>query len=129
LTGKPGSAVDPRKVPMPGPKGYPGAPSKGALRPAASSDDVGTPPVAKRFVFFDQKNAGKLYTIQLVTHKKKEQAENEVRAVRKSGFYSFIIPSGEFYQVCVGQYGSHNDAKKDLAFFKSRYQDCYLRRR
>jgi len=71
----------------------------------------------------------KPYTIQLVTHKKKEYAENEVATFRRSGFYSFIIPSGDYYQVCVGQYASKEEAQKDLIKLKSRYHDCFLRRR
>ena len=72
---------------------------------------------------------GKPYTIQLVTHRKKEYAENEMAAVRKIGFVSFIIPSGEYFQVCAGQYATKEEAKKDLALFAAKYKDCFLRRR
>ncbi len=71
----------------------------------------------------------KPYTIQLVTHRKKEYAETEANAVQKLGITSFIIPSGEYFQVCAGQYASKEEAKKDLAFFQSKYKDCFLRRR
>lgn len=91
--------------------------------------DLGTVPVAKKFVVLDSTTGKKLYTIQLVTHKKKDMAEAEVQAIRKGGHFSFIIPSGDFYQVCTGQYASNEEARRDLAFFKSRYRDCFLRRR
>lgn len=71
----------------------------------------------------------KPYTIQLVTHKKKEFAEQEVASLRHAGRYSYIIPSGDYFQVCVGQYLNKEAAKKDLKFFSSKYKDCFLRRR
>ncbi len=71
----------------------------------------------------------KPYTIQLVTYKKKDLAEKEVNALKKSGFYSFIIPSGDYYQVCVGQYISKENAGKDLKTVGVKYKDCFLRRR
>ena len=93
-----------------------------AQQPAAlASVRVQTPPPASV--------SEKPYTIQLVTHRKKEFAEADVSAFRKAGFTSFIIPSGEYYQVCVGQYASKEEAKKDLGRFSSKYKDCFLRRR
>lgn len=71
----------------------------------------------------------KPYTIQLVTYKKRDLAEKEVTALRKSGYYSMIIPSGDYFQVCAGQYASKEEAKKDLKILGSRYKDCFLRRR
>ena len=72
---------------------------------------------------------GKPYTIQLATYKKQSLAEKEMALLRRAGYYSAIIPSGDYYQVCVGQYGSMEEAKKDLRFFGSRYKDRFLRRR
>ncbi len=71
----------------------------------------------------------KHYTIQLVTYKKKDLAEKEVAGLRRNGFYSSIIASGDYYQVCVGQYATKEEAKKDLKVFGSKYKDCFLRRR
>ncbi len=76
-----------------------------------------------------RRDSGKPYTIQLVTYKKRDLAEKEVAALRRSGFYSAVIPSGDYYQVCVGQYAGMDDAKKDLKLFGSRYKDRFLRRR
>ena len=76
-----------------------------------------------------QNNAAKPYTIQLVTHKKKETADSEVASLKRNNFYSFIITSGEYYLVCVGQYASKEEAKKDLRFFGGKFKDCFLRRR
>ncbi|MBI3315903.1 MAG: SPOR domain-containing protein [Candidatus Omnitrophica bacterium] len=71
----------------------------------------------------------KPYTIQLVTYKKKDLAEQAVAALRRSGFYAMIIPSQDYFQVCAGQYENKDAAKKDLRFFGGRYKDCFLRRR
>lgn len=71
----------------------------------------------------------KPYTIQLVTFKKQDLAEKEVAMLKKRGFYSFIIPSAGYYQVCAGQYASKDEARKDLKSLASRYKDCFLRRR
>jgi hypothetical protein len=74
-------------------------------------------------------NLNKPYTIQLTTSKKKDLAEKEVDAIQKKGYFSFIIPSGDYFQVCVGQYATKDEAKNDLKIFGSKYKDCYLRRR
>ena len=71
----------------------------------------------------------KPYSIQLVTYKKAEYAEKEMKALKRAGLFSVIIPSGDYYQVCVGQYASSEEAKRDLAFFAAKYKGCYLRRR
>ena len=71
----------------------------------------------------------KPYTLQLVTYRNQAQAEREVALLRRKGFYSVIIASGDYYQVCVGQYMTREHAKKDLKMFSASYKDCYLRRR
>ena len=71
----------------------------------------------------------KPYTLGLVTHRKKELAEAEMNALRAQGFYSFIKADRDYFQVCVGQYASKDEAKRDLALFSSKYKDLYLRRR
>ena len=73
--------------------------------------------------------AVKPYTLGLVTHRKKEMAEAEMTALRARGYYSFIKADRDYFQVCVGQYASKDEAKKDLALFSAKYKDCYLRRR
>lgn len=71
----------------------------------------------------------KPYTLQLITYKKQDLAEKEVAALRRSGLYSFIIPSGEYYQVCAGQYSNKEEAKNDLRVLGAKYKGCFLRRR
>ncbi|OGW84016.1 MAG: hypothetical protein A3C47_01415 [Omnitrophica bacterium RIFCSPHIGHO2_02_FULL_51_18] len=72
---------------------------------------------------------GKPYTIQLVTYKKEDLAEKEVAGLRKKGHTAFIIPSGDYYQVCAGQYVSKEDAHRNLKNFSDKFRDCFIRRR
>ncbi len=72
---------------------------------------------------------GKPYTIQLATFKKQDMAEREVDTIRKKGFQAFIIASGDYYEVCSGQYVSKEDAGRDKKLFSARYKDCFIRRR
>lgn len=69
------------------------------------------------------------YTIQLVTYKKRALAEKEASALRKNGYFSTVLSSGDYYLVCAGQYASSDEAKKDLARFSAKYKDCFLRRK
>ncbi len=71
----------------------------------------------------------KPYMIQLVTYKRRDLAENDVLVFRRRGVDAVVVPSGDYYQVCVGRYASKEEAKKDLKFFSAKYKDCFLRRR
>ena len=75
------------------------------------------------------RNLNKPYTLQLVTYKKKDLAEKDVAELRRRGAVAMIITSGDYYQVCAGQYLNKEEAKKDLKLFSLRYKDCFLRRR
>ncbi len=68
----------------------------------------------------------KPYTIQLVTHKKRDYAESEIRLLKQKGLSAFILSSGDYFLVCYGQYENKEGAKKDLAAFRGRYKDCFL---
>ncbi len=112
-------------IPVSPPRTASPAPAAQSLR----SSQVSRVPVAPPAVTSTETIAAKPYTIQLVTHRKKIFAEADMEAHRRAGSYSVIIPSGDYFQVCVGQYASKEDAKKDLARFSVKYKDCFLRRR
>lgn len=95
-----------------------------APRPAARQAAVVREPLAAP----QQPAAVKAYTIQLVTYKKREWAEKEAAPFRAEGMYTAIVPAGEYFIVCVGQYGTKDEAKKDLKRLLTKYKDCYLRR-
>ena len=84
---------------------------------------AGPPPKAK-----GSWSPGKPYTLQLSTYRKQDLAEKEVSALRRSGYFSIIIPSDGYYQVCVGQYATKEDAKKDIKMFGAKFKGCFLRR-
>jgi hypothetical protein len=109
--------------PPPKPAPAAGSPALRPVSPAPATRPAGVPPAIL------VQDADRPYTIQLVTHKRKDLAEREASMLRSSGFFSVIIPSGEYYQVCAGQYLNKEDAKKDLRFFSAKYKDCFLRRR
>ena len=71
----------------------------------------------------------KPYTIQVLTTKKKAYSESEVSLLKKTGFVSWMIQSGDYYVVCVGFYANKEEARRDLVYFGSRYKGSYLRRR
>ncbi len=70
------------------------------------------------------------YTIQLITYLALERAAREVERLRQDGFDSFIIPSGQFFQVCADTFESREAAKGRLAQVKQDfpvYRDAYVR--
>jgi len=69
----------------------------------------------------------KPYTIQVISFKVERRAEAKVKALEKLGYEAMIIPSGAWYQVCVGSYLSEKEAEEDLGRLKTRYRDCYVR--
>lgn len=71
----------------------------------------------------------KPYTIQVLTSKKKAQADSETASLRGRGINAWMMRSGDYYVVCVGYYKNKDEAKKDLGSLKSKYSSAYLRRR
>lgn len=112
-------------LPRPAPAPTMPAPVKVFSTPPAPAHATAQRPAPSPLVLDETKP----YTIQLVTHKKKPLAEKEVASLRRNGYLSWIIPSGEYHQVCAGQYRNREEAKKDLWLFSSKYKDCFLRRR
>ncbi len=101
--------------------------------PVAVRDAAPTPAAAvlkkeNTFVVINETSA-KPYTIQVLTTKKKAYAESESEILQKSGFASWTAKSGDYYVVCAGSYATKEEARKDLAYFASKYKGRYLRRR
>ena len=69
------------------------------------------------------------YTIQLIAYKKEEIAQKEKNKLLNKDVNAFIIPSGSWYQVCAGSFGTVDEAKKAMASFKNDYKGCFIRRR
>jgi hypothetical protein len=71
----------------------------------------------------------KPYTLQLITYKKRDLAETEAGELRRRGFQAFVVPSGAYFVVCSGQYGSKEEAVRDSQALGAKYKDAFLRRR
>lgn len=75
------------------------------------------------------KPAGK-YTIQHVIYKTKPAAEREIQNLIKKGQKAFIIPSGQWLQVCVSGFETKKEADKSLRSLRSQRiisGDAYVR--
>ncbi len=70
-----------------------------------------------------------IYTIQLISYKKKAPAEKEKRKLTKKGIEAFIIASGEWFQVCAGSYTDTKKAGKALDEFSKKYKGCFIRKK
>jgi hypothetical protein len=69
------------------------------------------------------------YTIQLISYKKKRLAEEEKKRLSRKKIDSYIVPSGDRYQLCTGRYKDIADAAKALNFFVKDYKGCFVRKR
>lgn len=71
----------------------------------------------------------KPYTIQLLSHRKKDYADRDAAALRRTGVVTFVSRKGDYYIVCAGQYSTSDEAASDLRYFRQKYKDCFLRRK
>ena len=70
----------------------------------------------------------RLYTIQVISYKQKDLAEKEVRKLSAGKVEAFVIPSGNWYQVCAGRYRNTDEAKKELLALAKEYNGSFVRR-
>lgn len=71
----------------------------------------------------------KPYTIQLLSHRKKDYADRDAGMLRQAGVQTFVSRKGNYYIVCAGQYASSDEAAADLRYFRQKFKDCFLRRK
>ena len=67
------------------------------------------------------------YTIQIATLRDQASAVKEADVLKKGGLYSFIIPKGGLFAVCVGKFNTTKEAKSTLDKLKKQYKDCFVR--
>jgi len=70
-----------------------------------------------------------IYAIQLISYKKKQLAEKEKRDLSGKNIEAFIVPSGEWFQVCAGSYADIESARKALEKFSKDYKGCFIRKK
>lgn len=72
------------------------------------------------------------YTIQLVTYMSEARATEEVEQLRGRGRAAYIIPSGEYYQVCIEHFAEKLKAHETMNELERQgiletYRDAYVR--
>jgi len=73
----------------------------------------------------------KPYTIAAVTLSKREFAQNEMNRLKKEGLNAYVVESGSYFVVYVGEYPDkqNSQALKDLNRIKKVYPDAYIKSR
>ncbi len=74
-----------------------------------------------------EKVVDKGYTVQVASYKNKSDAQGEADALRKGGLDSLVMAKGKYSIVCVGRFGSQDEAKGMANKLKKRYKDCVIR--
>ncbi|MBN1688589.1 MAG: SPOR domain-containing protein [Candidatus Omnitrophica bacterium] len=72
------------------------------------------------------------HTIQLVTYRTRDRAEQEVKMLKGKGFSAFVIPGAKFYSVCVEKYDDNDMALNRMyeikkLFGEKVYRDAFVR--
>ena len=69
------------------------------------------------------------FTVQLVTYNDEALAAREIKRLKASGHESFVILSGNYYQVCANYFDDKSKARGFLKHFSDlqRYPDAYIR--
>lgn len=69
-----------------------------------------------------------LYVIQVVTYRKADLAEAELLSLKQKGFSSFRKKSGDYHVVCVGPFGTKDDASSIHRKLARNYKDCFIKK-
>ena len=68
------------------------------------------------------------YTLQAATYGNEEYAKDDALKLKAKGFQSFLIKSGKFWLVCVGQFTNKESALALLRKLPGDYRSSQLRR-
>jgi len=70
------------------------------------------------------------WTIQVVTYTSEAMAQDTMGTLRVQGYEPFVIPSGQYYQVCISTFPTKEAAQALLAqFLKGKsFRDAYVRK-
>jgi len=89
------------------------APAPPAETPPASSQETALAPAAEAPLL------NEFYTVQLIAYARPSRAEEELKKLGSWGREVFILPSGRYYQVCLGKFETKEEALKKLAALKT----------
>jgi len=70
-----------------------------------------------------------VYTVQVASYSRKEDADKEAQKVEAKGYKSLVLLKGSYYIVCAGEFENKDKAKRLEKKLKSTYKDCYTRER
>jgi hypothetical protein len=66
------------------------------------------------------------FTIQVVTYRSKSLAQKEVERLEKKGHEAFVVPAGDYFQVCIDLYKDRKLAMKKLIQLRTeKYYETY----
>lgn len=68
------------------------------------------------------------FTVQVASFKKEKNALKEAEVLKKKGYDVFVLPKGDYFIVCVGQFDRKNEARMFSGRLKARYRDLLVRR-
>lgn len=74
-----------------------------------------------------EKNADKVYTVQVASFRKEEYAQKEAMDLKKKGYEILVLPKGKYSIVCVGKFAQRDEAKLFSKKLRKRYKDCLIR--
>ena len=69
------------------------------------------------------------YTIQVLSYRQSQPAEQALSTLRKKGFSAFFLTGPQGIAVCVGNFTNSSEAQKTFKELKTLYPDCFIRKR
>ena len=105
------------------------APVAGDVSPAPSdTPETGTGVLAALPPGGTEKNVDKVYTIQVASFKREEQAQRLATTLQQKGYdAAMVVPKGSYSIVCVGKFSNHTEAKDFSRKLKKDYKDLLVR--
>ncbi|OGX05426.1 MAG: hypothetical protein A2Z88_05910 [Omnitrophica WOR_2 bacterium GWA2_47_8] len=69
-----------------------------------------------------------VYTVQVASYKKENQAHEAAQDLKVHGYEIFVMPKGEYSILCVGKFIEKNQASQYASKLKRKFKDCLVRR-
>jgi cell division septation protein DedD len=70
-----------------------------------------------------------IYTIQVASYSKEEEAKREVERLKQNGLKAFMLQKGKYSIVCVGDFKNKTEASVLQKTLRKNYPDCLIRER
>lgn len=98
------------------------APAAAAPAPLAKMAPQPKPLISHGFIL------GTRYTLQAATYRNEEYARQDALLLKAKGFKSFLIKSGNYWLLCVGQFNNKESAAAFLGKLPGEYRIAQVRR-